>query len=92
MKTWIIYIAAAFAELAGCFAFWAWLRNGRWQAPSDPPPTWPAWPGWFEGPEDFPRLTEGLVAVGLDDDAIRGVLGENWLRLFDEVFPGSPGD
>lgn len=69
----------------------AWLRNGRWQAPSDPPPTWPAWPGWFEGPEDFPRLTEGLVAVGLDDDAIRGVLGENWLRLFDEVFPGEPG-
>lgn len=21
-----IYIAAAFAEIAGCFAFWAWLR------------------------------------------------------------------
>lgn len=23
------YIAAAFAEIAGCFAFWAWLRMGR---------------------------------------------------------------
>ena len=36
MKTWIIYTAAAFAELAGCFAFWSWLRNGRsilWIAP-----------------------------------------------------------
>lgn len=36
MKTWLIYITAAFAELAGCFAFWAWLRNGRsilWTAP-----------------------------------------------------------
>ncbi len=24
-----IYIAAAFAEIAGCFAFWAWLRMGQ---------------------------------------------------------------
>jgi small multidrug resistance family-3 protein len=23
-----IYFAAAAAEIAGCFAFWAWLRNG----------------------------------------------------------------
>ena len=23
------YIAAALAEIAGCFAFWAWLRLGR---------------------------------------------------------------
>jgi small multidrug resistance family-3 protein len=26
MKTALIYIAAAAAEIAGCFAFWAWLR------------------------------------------------------------------
>lgn len=26
MKTALIYIAAAFSEIAGCFAFWAWLR------------------------------------------------------------------
>ncbi|MEN3975027.1 YnfA family protein [Emcibacter sp. SYSU 3D8] len=24
-----IYIGAALAEIAGCFAFWAWLRNGQ---------------------------------------------------------------
>lgn len=24
-----IYGAAAFAEIAGCFAFWAWIRDGR---------------------------------------------------------------
>jgi small multidrug resistance family-3 protein len=24
-----IYIAAGFAEIAGCFAFWSWLRQGR---------------------------------------------------------------
>lgn len=25
----VIYAAAALAEIAGCFAFWAWLRNGQ---------------------------------------------------------------
>jgi drug/metabolite transporter superfamily protein YnfA len=24
-----VYVAAAVAEIAGCFAFWAWLRLGR---------------------------------------------------------------
>jgi small multidrug resistance family-3 protein len=34
--TALIYIAAALAEVAGCFAFWAWLRGGKsalWLAP-----------------------------------------------------------
>lgn len=29
MPTIAIYIAAAIAEIAGCFAFWAWLRLGK---------------------------------------------------------------
>lgn len=29
MKTALIYSAAAFFEIAGCFAFWAWLRLGK---------------------------------------------------------------
>ncbi len=36
MKTALIYPLAALAEIAGCFAFWAWLRNGQsvwWTAP-----------------------------------------------------------
>lgn len=34
--TGLIYIGAAFAEISGCFAFWAWLRSGKspwWLAP-----------------------------------------------------------
>lgn len=34
--SWVYYAAAAIAEIAGCFAFWAWLRLGRsplWLAP-----------------------------------------------------------
>jgi len=29
MRTAAVYIGAAFAEIAGCFAFWAWLRLGK---------------------------------------------------------------
>ena len=34
--TALIYIGAAFAEIGGCFAFWAWLRMAKsplWLAP-----------------------------------------------------------
>lgn len=36
MKSIIVYAGAALAEIAGCFAFWAWLRLGAsiwWLAP-----------------------------------------------------------
>lgn len=29
MKTAIVYVGAAAAEIAGCFAFWGWLRLGK---------------------------------------------------------------
>jgi len=29
MKTALVYAGAAIAEIAGCFAFWAWLRLGH---------------------------------------------------------------
>ncbi len=34
--TLLVYALAALAEIAGCFAFWAWIRAGRsalWLAP-----------------------------------------------------------
>lgn len=36
MPSLLAYIGAAFAEIAGCFAFWAWLRLGKsalWTVP-----------------------------------------------------------
>jgi small multidrug resistance family-3 protein len=37
LKFWLLaYVGAAVAEIAGCFAFWAWLRLGKsawWIAP-----------------------------------------------------------
>ena len=29
MKTYLAFVGAALAEIAGCFAFWAWLRLDR---------------------------------------------------------------
>jgi len=29
LKTLLVYLGAALAEIAGCFAFWAWLRLGK---------------------------------------------------------------
>lgn len=39
----------------------------------------------FDDYRDFPNITRGLVKRGYDDDQIRGVLGENFLRVFEEV-------
>ncbi|HKJ11079.1 MAG TPA: membrane dipeptidase [Ornithinimicrobium sp.] len=70
----------------------AWLRDGRWRPPDTAhPPTWPDWPGWFQGPADMPRVTEGLLEVGLPEDDVVRILGGNWLDLFDRVFPGAGG-
>jgi small multidrug resistance family-3 protein len=36
MRSAFVYAGAAIAEIAGCFAFWAWLRLGKpawWLAP-----------------------------------------------------------
>lgn len=36
MRTALVYVGAAIAEIAGCFAFWVWLRLGAsawWIAP-----------------------------------------------------------
>ncbi|MBX3494363.1 MAG: YnfA family protein [Parvibaculum sp.] len=29
LSTYLIFAAAAVSEIVGCFAFWAWLRNGQ---------------------------------------------------------------
>jgi len=39
----------------------------------------------FDDYRDFPNITRGLVKRGLSDSEIKGVLGENFLRLFERV-------
>ncbi len=51
------------------------------------PGVWPAAEGYGTGeyrnaePEQFPELTELMVRAGYPDDAVRGVLGLNFLRV-----------
>ncbi|HZZ69770.1 MAG TPA: membrane dipeptidase [Phenylobacterium sp.] len=39
----------------------------------------------FSDYRDVPNLTRGLVKRGYDDEQIRGILGENFLRVFEKV-------
>jgi membrane dipeptidase len=39
----------------------------------------------FSDYRDMPNLTRGLVKRGYDDEQIKGILGENFLRVFGEV-------
>jgi membrane dipeptidase len=39
----------------------------------------------FDDYRDFPNITRGLVAHGYTDEQIKGILGENFLRVFQTV-------
>jgi membrane dipeptidase len=39
----------------------------------------------FDDYRDFPNITRGLVKRGYDDEQINGILGENFLRVFENV-------
>jgi membrane dipeptidase len=42
-------------------------------------------PVGFDDHRDFPNMTRGLLARGYSDERIRGILGQNFLRVFAEV-------
>jgi len=55
-----------------------------------PPGVTPAWP-WhgprgFETVDDFPNVTSGLLSRGHSPEAVRKILGENFLRVFEETW------
>ncbi len=39
----------------------------------------------FDDYRDFPNITRGLVKRGYSDEQIKGILGENFLRVFEQV-------
>jgi membrane dipeptidase len=39
----------------------------------------------FDDYRDFPNITRGLVQRGYNDEQIKGILGENFLRVFEQV-------
>lgn len=73
-----------------------WMRNGRWTKQLDygegsaSAPGFPPQPEWFRDNRDFGNIEAGLRKVGFDEAEVAGLMGENWLRFFDENFESRP--
>lgn len=69
-----------------------WMRTGRWTKKIDygegsaSDAGFPPMPSWFKDNRDFGNIEEGLKAVGLTHEDVGKVMGENWLRFYDENF------
>jgi membrane dipeptidase len=69
-----------------------WMRVGRWTKRVDygegsaDAPGFPPQPDFFRDNRDFPRLRSGLAEVGFSGSEVQAILGNNWLRFFDESF------
>ncbi len=69
-----------------------WMRVGRWSKEIDygegsaAAPGFPPMPTWFRDNRDFDNIEAGLKAVGFAEQDIAGIMGENWLRFFDDSF------
>ena len=68
------------------------MRNGRWSKQTDygegsaDNAGFPPMPDWFEDNRHFGNIQQGLKDAGLSDADIAGIMGNNWLRFFDENF------
>lgn len=61
------------------------LKNGRWRAETYPPPPH-YFPEGIETPQTMPNLTGRLLERGFQPADVRKVLGENWLRVYRDVW------
>ncbi len=69
-----------------------WMRNGRWSKEMDygegsaAAAGFPAQPDWFVDNRDMPNLPKGLLAAGLSQADVDGIMGGNWLRFYETSF------
>lgn len=61
------------------------VADGHWSRESYPPPPW-HYPSGLDDASGLPNLTQRLLERGFSQQDIRGILGENWLRVFDAVW------
>jgi membrane dipeptidase len=63
------------------------IAGGQWSRESYPPPPW-HYPAGLDNASGLPNLTQRLLQRGFSEQDVRGILGENWLRVFDAVWAG----
>ena len=69
-----------------------WMRVGRWTKKIDygegsaGNAGFPPMPGWFKDSRDFGNIEQGLRDVGFSTEDTGKIMGDNWLRFFDENF------
>jgi membrane dipeptidase len=69
-----------------------WMRVGRWTKTIDygegsaSNAGFPPMPSWFGGNRDFGKVEQGLRDAGFEARDVAAIMGNNWLRFFDENF------
>ncbi|MEO6321649.1 MAG: membrane dipeptidase [Polaromonas sp.] len=69
-----------------------WMRMGRYTKEVDygegssANPGFPPMPAWFQDSRDFQNIEDGLHQVGFSSEEVTRLMGENWLRFFDDNF------
>ncbi|MEN0041489.1 MAG: membrane dipeptidase [Pseudomonadota bacterium] len=74
-----------------------WMRNGRWSKVTDygegsaSNTGFPPQPDWFKDNRDFGNIRRGLGDVGFSKEEIDGIMGDNWLRFYEDSFGPAVG-
>ena len=69
-----------------------WMRVGRWSKEIDygegsaSNAGFPPMPPWFQDNRHFGNISKGLADQGFSTDEVSGIMGENWLRFYDNNF------
>jgi membrane dipeptidase len=64
-----------------------YVAKGAWDPNSYSPPPY-HYPAGFETPDKLPGLIQGLSKRGYSDADLRKILGENWVRVYRQVWGG----
>ena len=59
--------------------------SGMWDPATYYPPPWP-YPVGMETPDKFANITAGLLERGYSEPEVKGILGENWVRVYQAVW------
>jgi membrane dipeptidase len=61
------------------------VNAGLWSPETYPPPPW-NYPAGIEDASGLPRLTKRLLERGFSEQEVRGILGENCLHVYEQVW------